>query len=284
MRGAMDCNCRRLAAFLFAGLLVCGCGRAPIELVNWNVMGTIAAVQTKGDRDGVRTGKVAAAAMAEFKDLETLLNAHDPESEISRLAPQPDAQVLRQCAKEVKPCYEAAFMLCKATGGAFNPRWRGRGTLDLGAIAKGFAVDRACDALAGAEADVPCLIDLGGNVKSLRGDWRTGVKAVRGDGFAAVVDLHEGEALATSATYYRGSHIRDGRTGAVVSNGVASVTVLCRSAMLADGLSTSLFVLGPEKGRLLLQEMAQRLAQPVAVYWIMDDGRAFGDARFEQRR
>ena len=107
----------------------------------------------------------------------------------------------------------------------------------------------------------------------------------RGGGFAAVVDLREGEALATSATYYRGSHIYDGRTGLAVSNGVASVTVLCRSAMWADGLSTTLFVLGPDEGRAFVEEKGRLLmgGEEVAVLWILSDGRQLRldhDARF----
>ena len=249
-------------------------------------MGTVAAVQTKGDPDGVATGKMLAQTMATFKDVETLLNAHKPDSEISRLAPLPDEQVLRLCDKETRPCYEAAFALCKSTDSAFNPRWRGEHSLDLGAIAKGFAVDRACAAIAEAPAGVSCLVDLGGNVKSVRGSWRTGVKNPSGDGFAAVVYLQAGEALATSATYFRGSHIYDGRTNGPVENDVASVTVLCRSAMWADGLSTALFVFGVEDGRRFLEE---RLHLPdevgdVAALWILKNGsKAFYPASAAKR-
>jgi len=245
------------------------------ERVAWTSMGTVAAIQTKGDRDGVKGGKLLATTMSVFKDVETLLNAHNAESEIRRLAPLPDAQVLQHCAKEVKPCYEAAFALAKATGGAFNPRWRGNGTLDLGAIAKGFAVDLACADLAGVAMGIPCLVDLGGNVKAVHGSWKTGVKNPGGEGFSAVVDLQEGEALATSATYFRGSHIYDGRTNKPVVNDVASVTVLCRSAMWADGLSTALFVLGVDEGRRFL-EGGIHLPDAVgaaSALWILKDGR-----------
>ena len=245
------------------------------ERVAWTSMGTVAAIQTKGDRDGVKGGKLLATTMSVFKDVETLLNAHNAESEIRRLAPLPDAQVLQHCAKEVKPCYDVAFALAKATGGAFNPRWRGNGTLDLGAIAKGFAVDLACADLAGVAMGIPCLVDLGGNVKAVHGSWKTGVKNPDGEGFSAVVDLQEGEALATSATYFRGSHIYDGRTNKPVVNDVASVTVLCRSAMWADGLSTALFVLGVDEGRRFL-EGGIHLPDAVgaaSALWILKDGR-----------
>ena len=105
--------------------------------------------------------------------------------------------------------------------------------------------------------------------------WRTGVKNPAGAGVAAIVELHPGEALATSATYYRGSHIRDGRTGCVVSNGVASVTVLSPSAMWADGLSTTLFILGPEEGCAFLDRHGDALAaaRPLAVLWLLEGGR-----------
>jgi thiamine biosynthesis lipoprotein ApbE len=67
--------------------------------------------------------------------------------------------------------------------------------------------------------------------------------------------LKPGEAVATSGNYerfveidhVRYAHIMDARTGRPVK-GIAGVTVVAPSAMLADGLSTTLFVLGPEAG------------------------------------
>ena len=219
-----------------------------------------------------------------FSAVEKLMNAHDPDSELSRLAPLGEEEILANCNRGVRPCYEAAFNLMRESGGAFNPRWKGPKTLDLGAIAKGYAVSLVTNDFAFvSQADM--LVDLGGNVKSVRGTWKTGVRNPSGDGFAAVVDLREGEALATSATYYRGSHIYDGRTGMPVSNGVASVTVLCSSAMWADGLSTTLFVLGPEEGRKFLDEKLKALVgdMPVSALWIMSDGRQeiYGNAGFQ---
>ena len=252
-------------------------------------MGTIAAVQTRGEGVKYISG-VREIVQLFFGMVESALNAHDGNSEISRLAGLPDDEVLRVTTEPC--CFAAAFSLMEASGGAFNPRWRGPGTLDLGAIAKGAAVDWAALNVWNGE-DI--LIDLGGNLKSVRGNWRTGVMDPNGGGFAAVVDLREGEALATSATYYRGSHIYDGRTGLAVSNGVASVTVLCRSAMWADGLSTTLFILGPEAGRAFVEEKCPLLmpdcyALPdgkyAAVLWILSDGRQVKldpDSRFSAR-
>jgi thiamine biosynthesis lipoprotein len=163
----------------------------------------------------------------------------------------------------------------------FNPRWRGAGTLDLGAIAKGFAVDCAARALEAGEGAV--LIDLGGNLKAVkrrgeasRQSWRVGVYSP-GGGICACVVLRPGEALATSAEYFRGRHIRDGRTGACAAAGVLSVTVLSPSAMMADGLSTTLFAMGPEEGLAFLA----RVAPEASAFFLMKDGRRLSSgARF----
>ena len=279
------------AAFVVfaAALMVGGCRPEPIERVEWPAMGTVAAAQARGPGARNQAYWIRGLNQPAFFLVELLLNAHDPKSELSRLAPCADADVLARCANDMRPCYEAAFALKGASDGAFNPRWRGTNTLDLGAIAKGFAVDRMDSMLRSCRpARTDCLIDLGGNVKSLRGVWKTGVKDPNGDGFAAVVDLREGEALATSATYYRGGHIYDGRTGAPVSNDVASVTVLCRSAMWADGLSTTLFILGPDEGRDFLARKRQGLLgdEPVAALWILKDGRLVAvdaEGRFQKK-
>ena len=275
--------CPTAAVLLAALLALGGCmKRQGVERVEWTVMGTVAAVQAKGSR--ALTGRsamsmedVACNASADvrsvFTEVETLLNAHNATSEISTLAGLSDEQVLEQCTRKIRPCYEAAFALRKTTGGVFNPRWRGERTLDLGGIAKGFAVDSAAERLR-VPPGAALLIDLGGNLKAVKGTWRTGVKNPGGSGFAATVELKAGEALATSAKYFRGDHISDGRTGTAVANGVASVTVLCGSATMADGLSTALFVLGPEAGRAFLERFAadDPKSRPTAVLWLMSDG------------
>ena len=245
-------------------MLALGCSRAKVERIEWPVMGTIAAVQTRGATAEEMT-QVVRAVKAEFARVEKLLNAHDPNSELSRLAPLSEAEILKRCDKDVRECYEMALDLMRKSGGAFNPRWRGTNTFDLGAIAKGFAVD--CAALAVGSVDgADRLLDLGGNLFAVRGKWKTGIA-----GTEAVIPLPEGYACATSAEYYRGKHIYDGRTGQAVSNGVVSVTVqVGGSAMEADGLSTTLFVLGPEEGRRFLDEKWKTIG--VQVLWFMDDG------------
>ncbi len=249
----------RRASFALT-LVLFGCSQAKVERVEWPAMGTVAALQARGPSARSLAAADRSRVQGCFKAVERLLNAHDPASEIRRLASLPDGEVLSNCTASVRGCYAAAFRLADESAGAFSPRWRGAGTLDLGAIAKGFAVDLASGLCqVGGEGDAE-LLDLGGNLKSVRGTWRIGIA-----GSDEVVVLTNGMACATSAEYYRGKHIRDGRTGLAVTNAVASVTVVHpTSAMLADGLSTALFVLGPEEGEAFL-----RRCHPEAMaYWV----------------
>jgi len=169
----------------------------------------------------------------------------------------PDDEVLAQATEMARSCYATAFRLMRESGGAFNPRWRGPNTLDLGAIAKGYALDEMYSHRDLIRED--SLLDLGGNLKSIRGTWKVGIA-----GSDTIITLTNGMACATSAEYYRGKHIHDGRTGLPVTNAFTSVTVVHpSSATLADGLSTTLFILGPTEGEKFL-----KLNYPEAeAYW-----------------
>lgn len=137
--------------------------------------------------------------------------------------------------------------------------------LDLGAIAKGYAVDCAWERLKDAGRN-HFLVDLGGNLRACgeavpgRGGWRTGIRnPFVGTDCLAQFLLKNGEAVATSGNYerfveiggVRYAHIMDPRTARPVS-GMAGVTVIAPTAMLADALSTTLFVMGSGKGAQLL--------------------------------
>jgi FAD:protein FMN transferase len=125
--------------------------------------------------------------------------------------------------------------------------------LDLGGIAKGFAVDLALRALrtAGAESG---LVDLGQSSISVFGQPLTLEvrNPERPDGPAwARFSLSEGH-VSTSGGDQRKDHILDPRTGQPAHR-VLSATVIAASAMEADALSTAVFVLGVERGLALLE-------------------------------
>ncbi len=240
-----------------------------MDRVEWPTMGTIAALSFRTSISNYQD-----VVRGTFSAVASKLNAWDANSELSQIKTTNNYE--KVVSKDVLPCYQAAFKLMTESKGAFNPllasvlRKRGQtrhsALIDLGAIAKGFAVDCAYERIAAEGPDV--LIDLGGNLRACGGHWKTGVQNPFGAGFAATIELQKGEALATSATYARGKHILDGRTGEIVSNEVASVTVLAATAMEADGLSTTLFVLGPDEGI----EFLKNHYPEIEAFFILTDG------------
>jgi thiamine biosynthesis lipoprotein len=138
--------------------------------------------------------------------------------------------------------------------------------IHLGGIGKGYAVDRAA-ALLRAEGITDFLVQSGGDLYAAgrRGDrsWRTGIRDPRGpaDLVFAAMDVHD-ETFSTSGDYERFflqdgrryHHILDPDDGAP-ARGCRSVTIVARQAMLADALSTGVFVLGPAAGMTLIEKL-----------------------------
>jgi FAD:protein FMN transferase len=131
--------------------------------------------------------------------------------------------------------------------------------VDVGGIAKGYAVDRAYDYCLGAGLQ-DFLIDFSGNVRtagrpSRREGWQIGVRdPFDGSRILGKIALPGGMAIATSGSYERFSHIIDPRTGYPVAD-TASVTVLCPDAVTADALSTAFFVVGRKGAVELLKKV-----------------------------
>jgi thiamine biosynthesis lipoprotein len=131
--------------------------------------------------------------------------------------------------------------------------------LDLGAVAKGFAVDMAAQELRPLEN---FAIDAGGDLylggHNERGErWTVGIRHPRMDAQMIESLLVSNAAVCTSGDYLRrtadhGAHILD-PTKNVAAAGLASVTVVAPLAMVADGLATAAFVLGAERGVALLE-------------------------------
>jgi thiamine biosynthesis lipoprotein len=133
--------------------------------------------------------------------------------------------------------------------------------LDLGAVAKGLAIDMAARELQPFEN---FAIDAGGDLylgghNHLDEPWSVGIRHPRLDD--ALIDTLRvsGAAVCTSGDYERrssgperGHHIIDPRTGRS-ADAVASATVVAPTAMAADALATAAFVLGPAAGIHLLE-------------------------------
>lgn len=137
-------------------------------------------------------------------------------------------------------------------------------SLDLGGIAKGYAVDRVIELLK-ARGVKSALVNAGGDVRVIgrRPDgkpWRIGVQDPRKpDAVIARLSLENWDTMETSGDYQRFiekdgvrySHILDPRTG-FQPRRLASVTMVINNSADGDVLSTALFVLGPERGLELL--------------------------------
>ncbi len=136
--------------------------------------------------------------------------------------------------------------------------------IDLGAIAKGWAVDRAMEIIVSMDVR-DAIIDAGGDLRIVgarpgRNSWRIGVQHPREPGkLLATFELRD-TAIVTSGDYQRFfmadgvryHHLLDPATGRPAS-GCQSVTVLAATAAEADACSTAAFVLGPTKGLTFLQ-------------------------------
>jgi thiamine biosynthesis lipoprotein len=136
--------------------------------------------------------------------------------------------------------------------------------LDLGAVAKGMAMDLAAREL---EPLGSFSIDAGGDLfmggcSPDGSPWRVGIRHPRLDG--ELIDVIEVSdcAVCTSGDYERrqseapdaGHHILDPHQGES-SRSLASATVVGPTAMLADAAATAAFVLGPEAGILFLDRL-----------------------------
>jgi thiamine biosynthesis lipoprotein len=130
--------------------------------------------------------------------------------------------------------------------------------LDLGAVAKGLAIDAAATEL---ESLGNVAIDAGGDLFLLgtRADgapWRVGLRHPHEAGATIeTIDVADA-AVCTSGSYERGAHILDGRDDATDVNQIASATVMGPSAMVADAMATAAYVLGPVDGVALLEQEA----------------------------
>ncbi|MFQ5835694.1 MAG: FAD:protein FMN transferase, partial [bacterium] len=141
--------------------------------------------------------------------------------------------------------------------------------IDLGGIAKGYAVDRAIESLR-KNGIRRALVNAGGDLYALgsgpgKEKWQVGIQDPREEdkllGIIKVKDV----GVATSGDYRRYftiegrrfSHIVNPKTGQTVQDVPMSVTVIAPDATTADALATGVFVLGPQKGIELIESLPQ---------------------------
>ncbi|MCP4257203.1 MAG: FAD:protein FMN transferase, partial [Planctomycetes bacterium] len=144
--------------------------------------------------------------------------------------------------------------------------------LDLGGIAKGYAVDKAVEVMQ-AHGAIGGMIDLGGDIRCFgaplkgRDHWVIGLqnpnigKDSAGREVLLKLKMING-AIATSGDYQqfiliegkRHSHIINRKTG-TSTEGLSSVTIIAESATNVDALATAVSVMGSEKGLELIEKI-----------------------------
>ncbi len=149
-------------------------------------------------------------------------------------------------------------------GGKVSLRKKGM-SIDLGGIAKGYAVDRAFELLKGVGYK-NLVVNAGGDLRvggsKPEGPWSIGIQHPRDpEKIMARISVSDA-AVATSGDYEkffihqgkRYHHILNPKNG-FPAEGCQSVTVLHKEGAAADALATAIFVLGPEKGYALCQRL-----------------------------
>jgi len=138
--------------------------------------------------------------------------------------------------------------------------------IDLGAIAKGYAIDQAIEVLK-KNGIKDAMVNAGGDLRAICSDLTRGKRCVwikhprKFDVLYGYFRMDEGS-VATSGDYeryfiydsVRYHHILDPKTGYPARKCV-SVTIQASTATEADGLATAIFVLGPNRGLELINRL-----------------------------
>jgi thiamine biosynthesis lipoprotein len=137
--------------------------------------------------------------------------------------------------------------------------------IDLGGIAKGYAVDKAFSLLISLGYK-NLIVNAGGDLRvggtKLDQPWSIGIQHPReSQNIITRISISDG-AIATSGDYEkffihqgkRYHHILNPKDG-FPAEGCQSVSMICKKGMMADALATAVFVLGPEKGYSLCQRL-----------------------------
>ncbi len=164
--------------------------------------------------------------------------------------------------------------------------------LDVGAVAKGYAVEMIASSLE-KKGITGYVINVGGNVRTIGtktgGEkWIVGIEnplETDGSPYSALLALAD-ESLVTSGSYQRYyevagqkyHHIIDPDT-LMPAEGYMSVSVVCKSSADADALTTALFCMTYEQGN----EFVESLPNTEAM-WILADGRMFFSSGFSDYR
>ena len=144
---------------------------------------------------------------------------------------------------------------------------------DLGAFAKGYAIDRIMERLRALGIE-NAIVNAGGDLRAIgrhgNRPWRVGIRHPRQEGILASIEIEGDASIFTSGDYERffevdGTryhHIIDPRSG-YPADTVTSVTVIHGDAATADAAATALFVAGPDHWTQVARSMGVELVMLV---------------------
>ena len=235
-------------------------------------LGTLVSIRVAAGPD--LATRALGAAFAEIGEIHRRMSFHDPASELSRLNTRAHQEPQAVSAR-LRRVLSVSLALARTTGGSFDPAVGGRLVeqgrlpapagdapdpaagwrdvaldsdgrvrfrrplwLDLGGIAKGYAVDRAIACLR-RQGVASAVVNAGGDLRSFGSPHMVWVRDPAEPGRGLPLLEIDNAAVATSAGYYNDhphSAIVNPRTGAGLGDG-SSVTVCARRAIWADGLT-----------------------------------------------
>ena len=265
---------KKITILLALVLLLTGCGARSPESCTLFAMDTVMDISVWGEE------KTAAADALEslLKELEQRWSATDINSVPSQLNGDgtvlytEDIRFLDQVealSKRTDGAFDSMLHSVISLGGFLNDEYHvptqqeleaalAEEKWNLGAVVKGYAGRRAVELLQTMDID-RAILNLGGNVQTY-GDkadgspWIIGIQNPQGGDPVGNVSVTGTMAVVTSGDYQRYferdgvkyHHILDPKTGMPAESGLASVTVICKDGVVADALSTALYVMGLE--------------------------------------
>lgn len=164
-------------------------------------------------------------------------------------------------------------------------------SLDVGGIAKGFAVEKIAEALTAKDDIGTVILNAGGNnrtigVKPNGTPWKVRIQNPDGGSRMIIVSAEGSSSFVTSGDYERNYEAEDGKKYHHIidpetlfpASLYRSVTVITKDSGAADCLSTSLFTLTIEEGKKLLAEYEKESGDSANAVWIMPgDSEMHGD-------
>lgn len=252
------------------------------------LLGTIVEIEACGDSD-LHVSQAIERAFVEVLRIESKMNFYDPLSELSRLNRSGhtqnliiDGEIYRilEIAKSLTSISGGVFDICVGNGSANDIKLKGSNCIyferplkiNLGGIAKGYAVDRALECLS--ENKIKhAIVNAGGDISAYGKPQAIHVRLPdQPQKLVKLMDLVDG-AVATSANYFNSTKKQhDGPPGIVNPlNGQSwraeqSVTVIAKTCIIADAL-TKIVALAPDCASQILENLD---AQAIVVQ--MDEG------------